>query len=233
MLVLYPFCRKDKLRHCKVMLLPCHYTDIKVSILSSRPKSWSLICIYWAGQKVPLVLSKKTRHFSFLWGTLLFLNWFLFNWRIVKVAQLCPTLCDPMGCSLPGSSVHGILQARILEWVAISFSKLKDNCLKILCWFLPYISWSSHRYEYISSLLNLPPTLFHPSGLSQSPGLSSLSHTANSHWLFHTCYSICFHDSLHSSHPLLLYLCPRVCFLCLCPTNRFISATFLDSTYMH
>ena len=38
------------------------------------------------------------------------------------VAQLCPTVCDPMDCSPPGSSVHGILQARILEWVAISFS---------------------------------------------------------------------------------------------------------------
>ena len=37
-------------------------------------------------------------------------------------AQLCPTLCDPMDCSLPGSSLHGILQARVLEWVAISFS---------------------------------------------------------------------------------------------------------------
>ena len=36
--------------------------------------------------------------------------------------QLCPTLCDPMDCSLPGSSVHGIFQARILEWVAISYS---------------------------------------------------------------------------------------------------------------
>ena len=35
--------------------------------------------------------------------------------------QLCPTLCDPMDHSLPGSSVHGILQARILEWVAISY----------------------------------------------------------------------------------------------------------------
>ena len=32
-----------------------------------------------------------------------------------EVAQSCPTLCDPMGCSIPGSSVHGILQARILE----------------------------------------------------------------------------------------------------------------------
>ena len=39
------------------------------------------------------------------------------------VAQSCPTLCDPMDCSPPGSSIHGILQARILEWVAISFSR--------------------------------------------------------------------------------------------------------------
>ena len=38
------------------------------------------------------------------------------------VAQLCPTLSHPMDCSLPGSSVHGILQARVLEWGAIAFS---------------------------------------------------------------------------------------------------------------
>ena len=41
----------------------------------------------------------------------------------VKVALSCLALCDPMDCSLPGSSVHGILQARILEWVAVRFSK--------------------------------------------------------------------------------------------------------------
>ena len=41
--------------------------------------------------------------------------------------QLCPTLCDPMDHSLPGSSVHGILQARILEWVAISYSMRSSN----------------------------------------------------------------------------------------------------------
>ena len=40
-----------------------------------------------------------------------------------EVAQSCPTLCDPMDCSPPNSSVHGILQARILKWVAISFSR--------------------------------------------------------------------------------------------------------------
>jgi len=41
----------------------------------------------------------------------------------VLVSQSCPTLCDPMDCSLPGSSVHGLFQARIPEWVAISFSR--------------------------------------------------------------------------------------------------------------
>ena len=47
------------------------------------------------------------------------------NGRKVKVyvAQSCPTLCDPMDYGLPVSSVHGILQARTLEWVAIPFSR--------------------------------------------------------------------------------------------------------------
>ena len=40
-----------------------------------------------------------------------------------EVAQSCPTLCDPVDCSLPGSSLHGILQARVLEWGAIAFSR--------------------------------------------------------------------------------------------------------------
>ena len=40
-----------------------------------------------------------------------------------EVTQSCPTLCDPMDCNLSGSSVHGIFQARVQEWVAISFSR--------------------------------------------------------------------------------------------------------------
>jgi len=39
-----------------------------------------------------------------------------------EVAQSCPILSDPMDCSLPGSSIHGIFQARVLEWGAIAFS---------------------------------------------------------------------------------------------------------------
>ena len=44
-----------------------------------------------------------------------------------EVAQSCPTLSDPMDCSLPGSSVHGIFQARVLEWGAITFSDLEPT----------------------------------------------------------------------------------------------------------
>ena len=42
---------------------------------------------------------------------------------LVLVIQLCPIICNPMDYNLPGPSVHGILQARILEWVAIAFSR--------------------------------------------------------------------------------------------------------------
>ena len=57
-----------------------------------------------------------------------------------EVAQSCPTLSDPMDCSLPGSSVHGIFQARVLEWVAIAFSKKgysgANHCVCLLPWWL-------------------------------------------------------------------------------------------------
>ena len=46
---------------------------------------------------------------------------------VVLVTQSCPTLWDPMECSLPGSSVHGILQARILKWVATLFSRVSSQ----------------------------------------------------------------------------------------------------------
>ena len=56
--------------------------------------------------------------------TFLILPFMLLSLEVkVLVTQSCPILCNPMGCSLPCSSVHGILQARILEWVAIPFSR--------------------------------------------------------------------------------------------------------------
>ena len=60
-----------------------------------------------------------------------------------EVAQSCPTLRDPMDCSLPGPSVHGIFQARVLEWGAIAFSRdLQRASLNSLAW-----CWSIHSYE--------------------------------------------------------------------------------------
>ena len=47
----------------------------------------------------------------------------MYRYEKSEVAQSCLTLCDPLVCSLPGSPLHGIFQARILEWVAISFSR--------------------------------------------------------------------------------------------------------------
>ena len=51
-----------------------------------------------------------------------------------EVAQSCPTLSDPMDCSLPSSSVHGIFQGRVLEWVAIAFSNMLS---RLVITFLP------------------------------------------------------------------------------------------------
>ena len=70
----------------------------------------------------------------------------------VLVAQLCPTLCNPMNCGLPGSSVHGILQARILEWVAISFPRgsslprdLTRNKLVNILWIMKEVTGKERR----------------------------------------------------------------------------------------
>ena len=67
-----------------------------------------------------------------------------------EVAQSRPTLCDRMDCSPPGSSVHGIFQARVLEWGAIAFS---DTAIKLLNyfttepWFLEIITWNERTEE--------------------------------------------------------------------------------------
>ena len=59
-------------------------------------------------------------------------SWYLRHWwcwelKERKVAQSCLTLCDPMDCSLPNSCVHGIFQAIVLEWIAISFSMVSSQ----------------------------------------------------------------------------------------------------------
>ena len=57
-----------------------------------------------------------------------------------EVTQSCPTLSDPMDCSPPGSSIHGIFQARVLEWGAIAFSRKSSSfASKLICYLLKAI----------------------------------------------------------------------------------------------
>ena len=68
----------------------------------------------------------------FLTGLFIFLVLSCMLLLPAKSLQSCPTLCDPIDCSLPGFSVHGILQATVLEWGAIAFSLSCMSCLYIL-----------------------------------------------------------------------------------------------------
>ena len=103
-------------------------------------QSWaSRTCHLWEGllltQSMPELYPLSERQFKPLWKYSL--QWaFPEFWTaqekekantelfvLCSVAQSCPALCDPVDCGPPGSSVHGILQARVLEWVAIPFSR--------------------------------------------------------------------------------------------------------------
>ena len=66
-----------------------------------------------------------------IWG------WFPLVVVIVLVAQSCLTLCDPMDCGPPFSSVHGILQAKILEWIAIAIAFSEKFCISHFAWGTP------------------------------------------------------------------------------------------------
>ena len=77
--------------------------------------------VYWSGLPLPsliLLLYIQLNRFNLTYD-----KSYLRLQSESKVTQSCPTLCDPMDGSLPGSSVHGIFQARVLEWGAISFSE--------------------------------------------------------------------------------------------------------------
>ena len=67
-----------------------------------------------------------------------------------KSLKSCLTPCDPMDCNLPGSSVHGILQTRILEWIAVSFS-ISFTGEGILAWLSGFgqVTWPKGRFEGI------------------------------------------------------------------------------------
>ena len=77
----------------------------------------------------------------------------------MSVAQSYPTLCNPMDQSLPGPSVHKILQARMLEWVAISFSRsehyLLNNAFFLLTWSVPSTTYEISQFIWICIWLSI------------------------------------------------------------------------------
>ena len=80
-----------------------------------------------------------------------------------EVAQLCLTLRDPMDCSLPGFSVHAILQARILEWVAIPSSRGSSqprNQTKSCIAGRFFTSWATRKSSLVAQMVKSPPAMW-------------------------------------------------------------------------
>ena len=82
---------------------------------------YCVVCFYLFLNNLLLTIFLSLNILSYLMCDNFIVFYYEVKWR--EVAQLCPSLCDPTDYSLPGSSIRGIFQARILEWVAISFSR--------------------------------------------------------------------------------------------------------------
>ena len=91
--------------------------SIRLQILSIFVRLFSVLLHIFFKISFPKKVKKEK---SMSWLLLVHKMYLIYTYR--NVAQSCPTLCDPMDCSPPGSSVHGIFQAIVLEWTAISFS---------------------------------------------------------------------------------------------------------------
>ena len=104
--------------------LPLHrykWLNIIMSIKITNSRDLYIMVVWYSWYKMPLKQRVPWNYFFFLINEI---QLCLLTKKVkVKSLSRCPTLCNPMDCSPPGSSVHGILQARELEWAAISFSR--------------------------------------------------------------------------------------------------------------
>ena len=105
-----------------------------------------------------------------------------------EVAQSCPTLCDPMDCSLPSSSVLGIFQAIVLEWIAISFfkgsSQLRDRTQVSCILDRRFTVWATRGATFINTLIPFMRNLPLKSNYFPKPGIPSSSGVRNWHSKF-------------------------------------------------
>ena len=113
------------------------------------------------------------------------------------VSQSCLTLCDPMNCSPPGSSVHGFLQARILEWVAIPFSRGSSpprdwtwiSCIAGRC----FTIWATRETQYVDKVVYIEMQLFFP------------IFNKSNQWQFKIYNFLCVCTHLYTHVPLYVY----------------------------
>ena len=102
-----------------IQCLLCPLTCRRGCVVVANGRCWQTLVLCGSG-------SSRPRNQS---GVSCIAGGFFTNWAMKEasewseVSQSCPTLCDPMDCRPPGSSIHGIFQARVVEWVAISFSR--------------------------------------------------------------------------------------------------------------
>ena len=122
-----------------------------------------------------------------------------------EVAQSCPTLSDPMDCSLPGSPVHGNFQARILEWVAIAFSGYFVHHIINNLWF-GFISVCAQQHTFIIVLFKVL-VFFHDKILRDVSNCFSLFFH---NYLIMLTNTIGLITSLDKSNLLLLMCSPRL-----------------------
>ena len=117
---------------------------------------------YWSGLLFPLsgdllypriepcpLALQEVYHLSYQGSLYMCVYIYMYEW-VSEVAQSCPTLCNPMDCSLPDSSVHGILQSIVLEWTVISYTYI---CICVYTHIYMYMYVNS--VEYIAASLYL------------------------------------------------------------------------------
>ena len=146
----------------------CQSTDDYINICSAMLSHFSRVqlCVTprdgsTPGSPVPGVLQARTLE----WVAISFsdaIKWKEKVKRESEVAQSCPTPSDPMDCSPPGSSIHGIFQASVLEWGAIAFSELFTNDSHVPDFLselhlYPIVCWRSWRWSLVAAFTSVCP----------------------------------------------------------------------------
>ena len=85
--------------------------------------TYTYLCFYYIHVQIYVYYMYTQTYILYTRYNVLYIHIHICILKWSEIAQSCPTLCDPMDCSLPVSSVHGIFQAIVLAWIAISFSR--------------------------------------------------------------------------------------------------------------